>query len=174
MRRIEFWAEGTPASYSRDGARFGRTPAANLAWRGAIVIAYRLEAGPGPVHVGPVAITIDFHGARASCDGDNLSKEVLDALNGIAYEDDRQVRRCAWEIADWRQEGARSKKAKQPGARIVLEFHPADEAARAKAEAARAKARAAKARARGTPPPPPRAPEKPSGDRPRRGRAAAR
>lgn len=30
-------------------------------------------------------------------DGDNIEKAVLDALNGIAYEDDRQVVMCEWE-----------------------------------------------------------------------------
>lgn len=147
-RVVEFWAEGTPASYSRDGARFGRTPPANVAWRGAIAIAFRIEAGPGPLHVGPVHLTIEFFGARASCDGDNLAKEVQDALNGIAYEDDRQIRRCTWEIADWRQEGmpAPRKGAKKTGARILLTLYPHDPVARARAEADRAKARAGRVR----------------------------
>ncbi len=40
----------------------------------------------------PVAITIHTHQTDARvCDVDNASKAVLDALNGIAYRDDRQV-----------------------------------------------------------------------------------
>lgn len=38
---------------------------------------------------GPVKVHIFFHQSLA--DIDNLCKAVLDALNGIAYEDDRQV-----------------------------------------------------------------------------------
>ena len=30
-------------------------------------------------------------------DGDNIEKAVLDALNGVAYGDDRQVVSCTWE-----------------------------------------------------------------------------
>ena len=141
---IEFWAEGVPASYSRDGARFGRTPPANTIWRGIIALAYRMAAGPTTPHVGPVEVTIEFYGARANCDIDNLGKEVQDALNGIAFEDDRQIRRCTWVIGDWRQQGAKRKGPKKVGALIRLDLYPADEAIRAKALAAREKEKAAK------------------------------
>jgi crossover junction endodeoxyribonuclease RusA len=42
----------------------------------------------------PVRLTLYFfmHG-RTSADVDNLAKTVLDALNGVLYEDDRQVER---------------------------------------------------------------------------------
>ena len=41
---------------------------------------------------GPVAMTLTFWLSRPdSCDLDNMAKTVLDALNGTAYADDRQV-----------------------------------------------------------------------------------
>ncbi|MEG1247059.1 RusA family crossover junction endodeoxyribonuclease, partial [Gordonibacter sp.] len=58
-----------------------------------------------PKHEGPVSVTIDVFRAlpnsrpkrvayepdTVSPDADNIAKAVLDGLNGIAYEDDRQV-----------------------------------------------------------------------------------
>lgn len=38
---------------------------------------------------GLVVLTMRFYGSRA--DWDNLAKSICDALNGIAYEDDRQI-----------------------------------------------------------------------------------
>jgi len=38
---------------------------------------------------GKIAVTLHFYGCKG--DADNLAKSVLDALNGIAYRDDRQV-----------------------------------------------------------------------------------
>ena len=124
--RIEFWAAGQPVPYNRESARFGRTHPRNAEWRKAIRTAmFASGVGPGWPVAGAVAMTIAFHGARSGCDGDNLSKEVLDALNGVAYEDDSQVRRCFWEIADWRPRGKRAPAKKAPpGALIVIEVAP--------------------------------------------------
>ncbi len=50
------------------------------------------RAGVRPVALGPVAMTLTFWLPRPdSCDLDNMAKTVLDALNGTAYADDRQV-----------------------------------------------------------------------------------
>lgn len=40
-------------------------------------------------HAGVLALTIRFFGCRG--DWDNLAKSICDALNGIAYDDDRQI-----------------------------------------------------------------------------------
>jgi Holliday junction resolvase RusA-like endonuclease len=110
MTTITFWAEGQPVPYNRESAKFGRTHPRNAAWRRAIQGAYleavRFNLTPA---TGPVTMAIQFYGARSGCDGDNLSKEVLDALNRCAYEDDSQIRRCVWEIADWRARGQKPK-----------------------------------------------------------------
>ncbi|WP_369294041.1 RusA family crossover junction endodeoxyribonuclease [Tepidiforma sp.] len=39
----------------------------------------------------PVRIKLFFGGVQSNQDIDNLAKSCLDALNGIAFEDDRQV-----------------------------------------------------------------------------------
>jgi Holliday junction resolvase RusA-like endonuclease len=109
MTTVTFWAEGQPVPYNRESARYGRTHPRNAAWRRAIQGAYLEAVGMIALTTGPVAIAIEFHGARSGCDGDNLSKEVLDALNRLAYEDDSQIRRCVWEIADWRARGQKAK-----------------------------------------------------------------
>lgn len=46
-----------------------------------------------PLIEGDVLMALTFSGVRAAQDVDNLAKGVLDALNGIAYKDDRQVTR---------------------------------------------------------------------------------
>lgn len=41
------------------------------------------------------AIIINFHeGDKPSLDGDNMSKPILDAMESVVYEDDRQIRQC--------------------------------------------------------------------------------
>lgn len=40
---------------------------------------------------GPVAVTLAWYRGRQAGDLDNRTKPVLDALNGVAYRDDRQV-----------------------------------------------------------------------------------
>lgn len=46
-----------------------------------------------PCTKGPVEMILTFRRAnRIRCDIDNLAKAVMDALEGIAYEDDSQIR----------------------------------------------------------------------------------
>lgn len=45
----------------------------------------------GPL-AGPVSLTVHFWGAHGSSDIDNLLKGVMDALEGIIYLNDRQVK----------------------------------------------------------------------------------
>jgi Holliday junction resolvase RusA-like endonuclease len=40
---------------------------------------------------GPVRVRLEFVGARANADSDNLAKAVLDGMNKIVYLDDHQV-----------------------------------------------------------------------------------
>jgi crossover junction endodeoxyribonuclease RusA len=57
-----------------------------------LIWVHALQAGVRPVALGPVGMTIDFWLTRPDrSDLDNLAKTVLDALNGTAYADDRQV-----------------------------------------------------------------------------------
>lgn len=75
-------------------------------WKALIAAEYRGQCaddeGRLPVFHGPVAVRIDVHGRlpkreRLSSpntfkpDVDNIAKAVLDALGGVAYDDDKQV-----------------------------------------------------------------------------------
>lgn len=52
-------------------------------------VAWEAKRAGIKLHEGIVAVTLMFFGCRG--DADNLAKSVLDALNGIAWNDDRQV-----------------------------------------------------------------------------------
>jgi Holliday junction resolvase RusA-like endonuclease len=119
---ITFWAAGQPVPYNRESARYGRTHPRNAAWRNAIRAAFLDATAFAPPIQQPsaVALRVLFFGARSGCDGDNLSKEVLDALNRVAYEDDSQVRRCVWEIADWRPRGVKRSKGAAAAAGVMV------------------------------------------------------
>ena len=82
------------AAHSKQRARFGRgrayTPAETRSWEE--LLAWRfIERHGRPQLTGPVRIELHFAGVQANQDIDNLAKSCLDALNGIAFEDDRQV-----------------------------------------------------------------------------------
>lgn len=60
---------------------------------------------PRPVVLtGPVAVTIDVFRARKSGDIDNFCKVLLDALQGIFYVNDAQIRRMTVTMADDKQD----------------------------------------------------------------------
>lgn len=71
-----------------------------------------LAAGVKPID-GPVALEVDLwlHGRRG--DGDNYWKNIADALNGVAYRDDRQ-------IVDWRCRIHKARNRKEQRAEIVV------------------------------------------------------
>lgn len=52
-----------------------------------------------PVLIGPVEVRLRFHlPDRKRRDPDNLLKLIHDAMSGIVYHDDHQIRRQAWEV----------------------------------------------------------------------------
>lgn len=57
----------------------------------AIVVKSQMRARGQEPLAGAVQAEFHFYGASATADIDNLSKLVQDALNGIAYDDDRQI-----------------------------------------------------------------------------------
>ncbi len=82
------------AAHSKQRARFGRgrayTPAETRSWEE--LLAWRfIERHGRPQLTGPVRIELHFAGVQANQDIDNLAKSCLDALNGVAFKDDRQV-----------------------------------------------------------------------------------
>ncbi len=86
---LEFVVLGTPISNQQSTAQ-GK---ANLAtWRATVAGAAQLQWA-GPLLVGELkAIIINFYGGnKPSVDLDNMSKPILDSMEGIVYRRDRQV-----------------------------------------------------------------------------------
>lgn len=106
MSRVTFELDEVMACPRPRHMRNGHTymPSEYTAYKRRIAEAYR-EAGGGHMGPVPVAVTIDVmrelpggRPKRVSAepdtvrpDVDNIAKGVMDALNGIAYEDDSQV-----------------------------------------------------------------------------------
>jgi crossover junction endodeoxyribonuclease RusA len=83
---------GRPVPLQRSRTRSGRhyLPARSRAYR-ELVRATWLEAGRPTLGDTPLTVSLRFYGARANADLDNLVKAILDALNGLAFDDDSQV-----------------------------------------------------------------------------------
>lgn len=75
--------------YRRARGHLALTPEA-LAFRHAVKMIAAVQAIK-PIS-GPVAVFLDVYRPRKRGDLDNILKAVLDALNGVAYVDDEQVR----------------------------------------------------------------------------------
>jgi Holliday junction resolvase RusA-like endonuclease len=60
-------------------------------WRALVQVAAIAEAGR-PLWDGPVSLEVHAYGAHGLSDWDNIGKGVSDALQGIIYANDRQVR----------------------------------------------------------------------------------
>ena len=114
MPHIEFIVSTKPIPKARP--RFTRgghcfTPKTTMQFEQAVRAAYNAQCGTAPL-TGSLSATIDFTFQRPlktvldapRPDVDNLSKAVLDALNGAAYSDDSQITRLtaskAWGTAD--------------------------------------------------------------------------
>jgi crossover junction endodeoxyribonuclease RusA len=90
---LVFSIPGKPRSWSRIGWNRGH------AWDkqkgvkeeiGTLALAAMRKQGQKRTEL-PVVARLQFYGPSTASDLDNLSKLILDALNGIAWEDDRQV-----------------------------------------------------------------------------------
>lgn len=82
------------AAHTKQRPRFARdralTPAETRGWEE--LLAWRfIEQHGRPRLTCPVRVETFFGGVQANQDIDNLAKSCLDALNGIAFKDDRQV-----------------------------------------------------------------------------------
>ena len=84
QREFRFWVPGKPESFRVPAARDFKS---------------RVAAAAGAVFRTPLSeqnleIRIDhFHQLDRAADMDNIAKAVMDALNGVAYVDDKQVKR---------------------------------------------------------------------------------
>ncbi|VTR96733.1 crossover junction endodeoxyribonuclease : Crossover junction endodeoxyribonuclease RusA superfamily OS=Bacillus cereus H3081.97 GN=rusA PE=4 SV=1: RusA [Gemmata massiliana] len=88
-RHLEFVVLGPPISNQQSTVQ-GR---ANLtAWRATIAGAATLAWPNQPLTIELKAVVINFYaGNEPSVDTDNMSKPILDVMQGIIYDNDRQV-----------------------------------------------------------------------------------
>ncbi len=111
-----FFVDGTPRPKARarvvrgrDGKVHGVTPASTRAWEQRVGLVARVFLAR--VRWRPVAaayeLDVEVHGSNLCSDIDNHAKAVLDALNGVAYPDDRCVVRLLVERCDGDLEGVR-------------------------------------------------------------------
>jgi crossover junction endodeoxyribonuclease RusA len=90
--RVRLTVPGAPVPLQRSRTSSGRhyLPARSRAYR-ELVQGEWLAAGRPSLGDAPFAASARFIGARANSDLDNLVKALLDALNGLAFADDRQL-----------------------------------------------------------------------------------
>lgn len=88
MLHLEFVVPGPPVSHQSQGSNLH-------VWRADVQAEARNRWNAAPLTGTLKAIIINFHqGDKPSLDVDNMSKPILDAMQTIVYEDDRQIRQC--------------------------------------------------------------------------------
>ena len=97
--RILIPSEPIPLARARFGGRHCYQPKRNVEYRAVVQEAARSAMNGRKPITSEVSATIKLYRrykptARNYGDCDNHVKSILDGLNGIAYEDDRQVVRC--------------------------------------------------------------------------------
>ena len=112
---LGFFVSGSPVAKARARvtARGTFTPEKTRAWETRVRWVARVEAvRRGWLADGtPCAGEIELRGLSARSDIDNAAKAILDALNGVAWDDDRRV----WSLSVRRDESLAS-----DGARVVV------------------------------------------------------
>lgn len=81
---FEFCVPGPALSARTRSKRMG-------AWRASIVNAAKLAAADNVIFLDPVEVQIVEFGEHRSKDRDNTAKPILDAIQGILFENDMQV-----------------------------------------------------------------------------------
>jgi hypothetical protein len=104
MPSVEFIVRGVPASLS--SSTRGRR-----AWQRAVADAAAAAWRSYPIDVTPLkAVILYCSDGTSALDVDNIAKPILDAMKGLIYEDDRQIRQVLiriWEnVAFARMRGA--------------------------------------------------------------------
>lgn len=114
MQSLTFWVDGKPApkgrprTFAQHGRVYTRTPDKTRAWEERVALFSRAAANRSwSPEKGPVAVSLDVHGAPKLADLDNLAKGLLDGMNGIIFHDDRQVVDLHVRRVDDGAEGAR-------------------------------------------------------------------
>ena len=83
---LEFFVHGPPVS--------NQSPGRNLTnWRATVELEARSKWNHSRLRDQLKAVIINFHdGEKPSVDVDNMSKPILDVMESIVYENDRQIR----------------------------------------------------------------------------------
>jgi len=123
MSNLSFWVDGQPLpkqSFRVTGKGRGMTDIRIKAWQATVGTScleachsgpFRWEATPRNISL---KVTMGFFRSnKHRCDLDNLSKAVLDAMQGIAYEDDTDVVKL---------ELSKSYSKKRPGVTVLVEI----------------------------------------------------
>lgn len=116
---LTFVVVGTPRpkqsfKYGKNG--HGYTPALTKTWASMVGWEARIAMGPKSPHPGPVLVDLLFVlPDTKKRDLDNLTKNVLDGMKGIVYEDDNQVMRLIVE-----KRFSKDKRAVSPGVHIIV------------------------------------------------------
>jgi Holliday junction resolvase RusA-like endonuclease len=109
---IQFTVQGKPVPYERvASAKSGKkyTPPASIRYRKlvawvALEARQKHEAWPPPCATAFAVLVYVYRpptkGKRRAGDIDNYAKQTLDALNGVLFDDDSQVRRIGVTILD--------------------------------------------------------------------------
>ena len=115
--RLQLTIPGRAVPLQRSRTRGGRhyLPARSRAYRELIQGTW-LAAGRPSLGDRPFACSARFYGANPAADLDNLLKAILDALNGLAFADDRQL--CCFS-------GCHKLPADSAGPRAEIELWPA-------------------------------------------------
>jgi crossover junction endodeoxyribonuclease RusA len=89
---VRFTVSGRPIPLARHRTSRGRAylPKRSVVYRQTVQGCW-LEAGRPSLGAAAFALSARFYGAHGGSDLDNLLKAILDALNGLAFEDDRQL-----------------------------------------------------------------------------------
>lgn len=88
MTHLEFAVPGPPISNQSQGTALS-------GWRATVEAEARKGWNALPLSGVLKAVVINFHtGGKPPLDLDNMSKPILDVLQGVVYSDDRQIRQA--------------------------------------------------------------------------------
>lgn len=111
---LSFFVSGIPVAKARAVVTktHAYTPGKTAEWEDRVRWAARRAAGPkwAPTSA-PCSVSIWLRGLSNRADIDNAAKAILDALNGVAWDDDRRV---------WRLHVERDEAMEKDGARVVV------------------------------------------------------
>lgn len=114
MRVLTFWVAGSPVPKARartvrtrSGKVVSFTPKRTARWEAVVRLVAQAACTAVRWRPEPAAYEVELtvHRSRRAGDADNFAKAIGDALNGVAYPDDRSVRRLAVSLVDGQGEG---------------------------------------------------------------------